>query len=303
MNCRISPSENFVLSGAAAFLSKTTAAPVERVKILLQNQGELVKQGVLDRPYRGVANCTLRVARNDGILSFWRGNWANCIRYIPTQALNFTFKDSLKSLFPLSQTASYSSKLFSNTMAGGLAGALTLVVVYPLDFARNRLGADVQNKDGKQVFRGLTDVYRQIWATDGIKGLYRGFTLGVLGIFIYRAIYFGVYDTAKPYLEAKYAKKLGFLESFSLGYGVTLVASILPYPTDTVRRRMMMTSGTGDFYSNSFTAAREMIRNEGLRTVYKGFSANILRSLAGGLVLASADEIKLLYVNLRYPSQ
>ena len=82
MNGQISSSENFVLSGAAAFLSKTTAAPVERVKILLQNQGELVKQGVLDRPYRGVANCTLRVARNDGILSFWRGNWANCIRYV-----------------------------------------------------------------------------------------------------------------------------------------------------------------------------------------------------------------------------
>ena len=197
-------------------------------------------------------------------------------------------------------------------------------VVYPLDFARNRLGADVQNKEGKQVFRGITDVYRQILATDGFKGLYRGFTLGVLGIFMYRALYFGMYDTFKPYFEAKYAKKLGFLErceslnvfswlttvqgmvfkirvSFTLGYGVTLVASILAYPTDTVRRRMMMTSGTGEVYSNPFTAAREMIRKEGFFTLYRGFSANILRCLAGGLVLARADEIKLLYVNLRYP--
>ena len=65
--------ENFVLSGAAALLSKTTAAPIERIKILLQNQNELVKQGILDRPYSGVSNCAVRVFRRDGFLSFWAG--------------------------------------------------------------------------------------------------------------------------------------------------------------------------------------------------------------------------------------
>jgi solute carrier family 25 (adenine nucleotide translocator) protein 4/5/6/31 len=84
--------ENFCLSGFAALLSKTAAAPVERVKILLQNQDELIKQGLLEKKYKGITDCTVRILRHNGFISFWRGNWANCIRYIPTQAMNFAFK-------------------------------------------------------------------------------------------------------------------------------------------------------------------------------------------------------------------
>ena len=36
--------ENFMLSGVAAGVSKTAAAPIERVKLLVQNQDEMIKQ-------------------------------------------------------------------------------------------------------------------------------------------------------------------------------------------------------------------------------------------------------------------
>ena len=88
--------ENFALSGAAAVISKTAAAPIERVKLLVQNQDEMLKSGRLTEPYKGVIDCTARVFRTEGILPFWRGNLANCIRYFPTQALNFAFKDQIK---------------------------------------------------------------------------------------------------------------------------------------------------------------------------------------------------------------
>ena len=91
---------------------------------------------------------------------------------------------------------------------------MIFLVVYPLDFARNRLGADVQNKQGQQQFSGLLDVYRKIVKTDGISGLYRGFSLGVFGIFVYRAIYFGVYDTVKPLWQEIYGSQMGFLQRF-----------------------------------------------------------------------------------------
>ena len=77
--------ENFALSGIAAVVSKTAAAPIERVKLLVQNQGEMLKQGSLARPYTGVIDCTVQTFRNEGFLPFWRGNLANCIRYFPTQ--------------------------------------------------------------------------------------------------------------------------------------------------------------------------------------------------------------------------
>jgi solute carrier family 25 (adenine nucleotide translocator) protein 4/5/6/31 len=65
--------ENFMLSGVAAGVSKTAAAPIERVKLLVQNQDEMIKQGRLDKPYKGVIDCTARVLKNEGVYPFWRG--------------------------------------------------------------------------------------------------------------------------------------------------------------------------------------------------------------------------------------
>ena len=65
--------ENFMLSGVAAAVSKTAAAPIERVKLLVQNQNEMLKQGRLDKPYTGVLDCVARTFKTEGVLPFWRG--------------------------------------------------------------------------------------------------------------------------------------------------------------------------------------------------------------------------------------
>ena len=65
--------ENFMLAGVAAGVSKTVAAPIERVKLLVQNQDEMIKQGRLDKPYTGVMDCTARVLKTEGVYPFWRG--------------------------------------------------------------------------------------------------------------------------------------------------------------------------------------------------------------------------------------
>merc|ERR1712071_19465 len=80
----LSFAENFLLSGIAAGISKTAAAPIERIKLLVQNQDEMIKQGRLDKPYTGVMDCTTRTLKTEGVLPFWRGNLANVIRYFPT---------------------------------------------------------------------------------------------------------------------------------------------------------------------------------------------------------------------------
>ena len=95
-------------------------------KLLIQNQSELIKQGILDRPYRGIASCFARTYKNEGFLSFWRGNTASVIRYIPMQAMNFAFKDQIKSLFPKPAKETNAKKLARNTVSGGLAGTISV---------------------------------------------------------------------------------------------------------------------------------------------------------------------------------
>lgn len=84
-----------------------------------------------------------------------------------------------------------------NLASGGAAGATSLCFVYPLDFARTRLAADVGKAGAEREFKGLGDCLVKIYKSDGIKGLYQGFNVSVQGIIIYRAAYFGIYDTAK----------------------------------------------------------------------------------------------------------
>jgi len=295
-NRKLGFAENFMLSGVAAAVSKTAAAPIERVKLLVQNQGEMLKQGILDRPYNGVIDCTTRTLKSEGPVAFWRGNMANVIRYFPTQALNFAFKDTVKSLFKTAKDAPQYEKFAKNILSGGCAGSLSLMFVYSLDYCRTRLANDAKSKDGKRQYSGMIDVYAKTIKSDGIQGLYRGFVISCVGIFIYRGMYFGLYDSIKPIVLGENASV--FL-SFLLGWAVTVTAGLMSYPIDTIRRRMMMTSGQAVKYKGSVDCAVQVLKNEGFMSLMKGAGANILRGVAGAGVLAGFDKFKELYIMWR----
>jgi solute carrier family 25 (adenine nucleotide translocator) protein 4/5/6/31 len=278
--------------GVAAAISKTAVAPIERVKLLLQVQ-DAQKTIAADKRYKGIVDILVRVPKEQGFLSLWRGNLANVIRYFPTQALNFAFKDTYKRMFleGVDKKTQFWRFFAGNLASGGAAGATSLCVVYPLDFARTRLAADV-GKGADREFKGLGDCLFKIAKSDGPIGLYRGFFVSVQGIIIYRAAYFGCFDTIKA-VVTKDGKKLNFFAAWAIAQVVTICSGILSYPWDTVRRRMMMQSGRADIlYKNTADCARKIIQNEGIAAMFKGAFSNVLRGTGGALVLAIYDEIK-----------
>jgi len=227
-----------------------------------------------------------------------RGNLANCIRYFPTQALNFAFKDKIKALFDPKRTDSYAVTFSKNIASGGAAGAMSLLFVYSLDYARTRLANDTKSikKGGERQFNGLIDVYSKTLKSDGIQGLYRGFVISCVGIIVYRGCYFGFYDTLKPILLGD---KSGLALNFALGYGVTVTSGLISYPIDTIRRRMMMTSGQAVKYKGSIDCGLQILKTEGFMSLMKGAGANILRGVAGAGVLSGFDKFKEVYVDIR----
>jgi len=294
---------DFMMGGVSAAVSKTAAAPIERVKLLIQNQDEMLKTGRLSEPYKGIGDCFARVIKDEGVVSLWRGNTANVIRYFPTQALNFAFKDQFKRMFGFSKEKDGYAKWFAGNLAsGGAAGACSLLFVYSLDYARTRLANDNKSakKGGARQFNGLLDVYRKTLATDGIQGLYRGFNISCVGIVVYRGLYFGLYDSLKPLLPANL--KDSFFASFLLGWAITIGAGLASYPLDTIRRRMMMTSGEAVKYKSSYHAFLEIIKKEGYKSLFKGAGANILRAIAGAGVLAGYDKLQLVFLGKTYGS-
>jgi len=296
---------DFLMGGVSAAVSKTAAAPIERVKLLLQNQDEMIKAGRLAEPYKGIADCFKRVVQSEGVVALWRGNLANVIRYFPTQALNFAFRDYFKKLFGFRKDKDGYWKWFAGNLASGAAaGASSLVFVYSLDYARTRLANDAKQSKkggGDRQFNGLIDVYKKTLATDGIAGLYRGFAISCFGIIVYRGLYFGIYDSLKPVVLTGGLQD-SFIASFLLGWSVTIGAGIASYPVDTIRRRMMMTSGEAVKYKSSLHCAAEILKNEGWKSFFKGAGANVLRAVAGAGVLAGYDKLQLIFFGKTYGS-
>lgn len=290
--------EDFFLSGTAAVTSKTIAAPIERIKMVIQNEGEMVRRGTLKEPFGGITKCAAWIAKEEGIGAFWRSNFTNCLRYFPTQALNFAFKGKVKKALSVSKDAPQWQKFTSNIASGGVAGTISLAFVYSLDYARTKLANDMKGKGGAREYTGLIDVYKKTLASDGVQGLYRGFTISAVGIFVYRGFYFGLYDSIIPLL----GDDVSFFVRFATGYAVTVVSGLLSYPIDTIRRRMMMTSGGSKelMYSGSLDCATQTIKNEGFMSLMKGAGANILRGIAGAGVLAGFDEFKKIYIKAKY---
>jgi len=284
--------QDFIAGGIAAAISKTTVAPIERVKLLLQVQ-HTSKQITEAQRYKGMVDCFVRIPREQGFLSFWRGNLANVIRYFPTQALNFAFKDKYKQIFLGGVDKTQFWRYFMGNLAsGGAAGATSLCFVYPLDFARTRLAADV-GIGGKREFTGLGDCLVKNFKSDGMVGLYRGFGVSVQGIIIYRASYFGFFDTAKGMLPDP--KNTPLVVTWAIAQTVTTVAGIISYPMDTVRRRMMMQSGRKGadvMYKNTLDCWRKVASQEGTGAFFKGAFSNVLRGTGGALVLVLYDELK-----------
>lgn len=183
------------------------------------------------------------------------------------------------------------------------------------------MAADVGKAGGGREFTGLGNCLTKIFKSDGIIGLYRGFGVSVQGIIIYRASYFGFYDTARGMLPDP--KKTPFLISWGIAQVkirlpsfllswcdsshcislihsnllqvVTTVAGIISYPFDTVRRRMMMQSGrakTDILYKNTLHCWATIYKSEGGNAFFKGAFSNVLRGTGGALVLVLYDEIK-----------
>ena len=283
---------DFMIGGVAAAVSKTAVAPIERIKILLQVQ-DASQQIKADKKYKGIVDCFSRVCKEQGVITLWRGNLVNVIRYFPTQALNFAFKDTFrKYLCPYDPKKEMGKYFLGSLASGGAAGAASLLFVYPLDFSRTRLAADVGKAKSDREFTGLGNCIMTVLKKDGPIGLYRGFMVSVLGIIVYRACYFGGYDWGKQYLFKDFRNANAIL-LFCFAEVNTTISGLASYPLDTVRRRLMMQSGrTTMLYKGTFDCMRKIYAEKGLKAFYKGALSNVFRGTGGALVLVLYEKIQ-----------
>jgi len=290
---------DLLVGGSVGAVAKTVMAPVERIKLLLQTMDSNpdVLSGKVKR-YDGIADCFRRVNSEQGPKAFWRGNLVNCLRYAPQQGSALAFNDYLNSLFPkYNSNTQFWQSLGAKLTSGGLAGALANTICYPFDFARTRLASDVGG--GKAKFNGIMDCIATTVRQQGITGLYTGWSVTVMGAFVYRAGQLGCFKQIQDLNP--YQNDRGYLGGISSFVAVTAARTVVMpfnYPFDTVRRRMMLESEkskTDRLYKGSVDCFKQVFAKEGTKGMYKGMIPELFRGVGGSLVVVAYDRIKLIY--------
>jgi len=290
---------DFALGGFSGAIAKTLTAPIERIKLVVQTQdaNPKIRSGEVAR-YKGMVDCGQRIMSEQGFRRFWDGNLTNCIRYFPTQAFNLAFKDTFKKMFPkYSPQKEFGMFFLSNLVSGGAAAASSMTIVYPLDYARTRLASDVGS--GKKTFSGLGDcIVKTMKGPGGFGALYTGFGVSVVGIVGYRGLQLGTFDTITGLNPWKKDKGfMGAVTTFGAAQTAITIGAGATYPFDTVRRRLQMQSEKPPeehIYKGTQDCFRKIAAEEGLAAgLYKGFLANVVRSIGGALVLVLYDRAKM----------
>merc|ERR1712217_128513 len=289
---------DFALGGFSGAVAKTLTAPIERIKLVIQTQdaNPKIRSGEVPR-YTGMVDCGSRILKEQGMRRFWDGNFTNCIRYFPTQAFNLAFKDTFKGMFPKYNPKTEFAKFFgANLVSGGLVAAGSLTIVYPLDYSRTRLASDVGS--GKKTFSGLFDCMKKTMkGPGGFMALYTGFGVSVIGIVGYRGLQLGCFDTITGLNPWKKDKGfMGAISTFGAAQTAITIGAGATYPFDPVRRRLQMQSEKPveeHLYKGTMHCFKKIAAEEGMMAgLYKGFLANVVRSVGGALVLVFYDRAK-----------
>lgn len=277
--------------GGAGAISRTLTAPVERVKVVLQVQS--VSNVPEHLKFKGIKDCFFGIYKKQGIVGYWRGNGINVLRIVPNSAIKFATFDFYKRVaFPKGEKNYESREKFVRKMlCGGLAGASTMIPVYPLDFARTKLSADTTSK-----YRGIRHLMSSTISTHGVKGLYSGLSVSLFGIIPYLAVSLTTYDTLKE-LAGDKSEFNSLPGRICLGSIAAIISQAMAYPVDTVRRHMQVSGGLGQRakYNSVRECLKEIYSKNGVRGFYKGLFINVARAAPQtGIEFAAFDYLSAL---------
>lgn len=265
-----------VLFGAGALsgaIAKTITAPLDRVKILLQVKGGLEGGAVAAAAAKGnLLQSLIAIGKQEGLLGYWKGNLPQVLRVVPYSAAQLYSYEVFKKVF---QEEDGSLSVQRRLAAGACAGMAATLLTYPLDMLRFRIAVD---PSCRTIGGAVTTLLREGRGA----ALYRGLGASLLGIAPYMALELATFDLLPR----------DKLPSFARGFVAALVATTVCYPLDTIRRQIQMGAGASLGWQ---VAAMSILRDEGLRGMYRGFIPNTLKNLPNkGVKLSTFDAAKKL---------
>lgn len=272
--------------GLAGAIARSTVAPLDRVKILIQTASVT---GQADK-YKSIIGTTKLIIKDEGLKGLWRGNLTNCIRVVPHTAVQFVSYDKYKVLITGDENKTMT--IPQRLLAGALSGMTAATVTHPMDVVRINLQT-------RPELGGAISVTKEIYKVNGIKGFYKGYTPAMLSLSPFIAVNFAAFDTLKSFafgdkkMTKKELQKRNPFIILGLGALSGIIAQTVCYPLDTVRRRMQLMNRT---YTSTANAFYTIATKEGFVGFYRGMVPNALKVVPNNALRFAVYEVLKSYL-------
>ncbi|KAI8874262.1 mitochondrial carrier [Ramicandelaber brevisporus] len=200
------------------------------------------------------------------------------------------------------------SSMLKSFLSGGFGGMCLVVVGAPFDLVKVRMQTSANG-----TYSSTLDCFRKTFATDGIKGFYRGMSTPLVGITPVYATCFWGYDVGfrlahriwgtTPGKDVPTLGQILFAGGFS-----AIPTTALMTPIERIKVVLQVqgqTPGVAAKYSGPLAAAAGIIKEGGIKSLYRGTVATLMRDVPGSVAYFGAYEVvkKLLTPEGSDPSQ
>ncbi|KAK3411207.1 probable mitochondrial adenine nucleotide transporter BTL1 [Eucalyptus grandis] len=268
------------LSGAlAGAMTKAVLAPLETIRTRM----------IVGVGSKHIAGSFLEVMEQQGWQGLWAGNAINMLRIVPTQAIELGTFEYVKRAMTSAQeqwkqdggpNLQLGSLNFSLSLswispvavAGAAAGIASTLACHPLEVLKDRLTIS------PDIYPSLRVALSKIYQDGGIGAFYAGIAPTLIGMLPYSTSYYFIYETVKKSYCLKGNKKsLSRPEMLLIGAFAGFTASTISFPLEVARKRLMVGALQGKCPPHMAAALAEVIREEGLLGLYRGWGASCLK--------------------------
>ncbi|KAK6931253.1 Mitochondrial substrate/solute carrier [Dillenia turbinata] len=168
----LSLSSKAFLGGFSGVIAQVVASPADLVKVRMQADGLLVRQGLQPR-YSGTFDALSKIIRAEGIVGLWRGVFPNVQRAFLVNMGELACYDHAKRLVIHPQICD--DNIYAHTLSSIMSGLSASTLSCPADVVKTRMMNQAVSKDGKVIYKNSFDCLAKTVKYEGLKALWKGF--------------------------------------------------------------------------------------------------------------------------------
>ncbi|XP_021714594.1 folate transporter 1, chloroplastic-like isoform X2 [Chenopodium quinoa] len=190
---------------------------------------------------------------------------------------------------------------WENATAGAVAGFATVAIMHPLDVVRTRFQVNDGRISNLPSYKNTPNAIFTIARSEGLRGLYAGFTPAVIGSSISWGLFFFFYSRAKKRYSGDEEDKLSPGHHLAAAAEAGALVSFFTNPVWVIKTRLQLQNPLHQTrqYSGVYDALRTITKEEGWTALYRGIWPSLLLVSHGAIQFTAYEELRKLLVDFK----